>query len=163
MLPDGYQLRQGSVTDHKLLVNFMIQTYQELFPEQKDLSHLADTVKKYFSPDTLLWWVESNKTELRLTPIACIWIGNAIDQVTGERYAHIFLVYVKPEHRYQGIATALLQIAQNWAKARGDRHIGLQVFCNNQPALNLYHRLGFETRSLLMLKPLITDNSSRMR
>jgi ribosomal protein S18 acetylase RimI-like enzyme len=44
--------------------------------------------------------------------------------------------------------------AQDWARARGDRQLGLQVFQSNQPALSLYHQLGFQTQSLWMVKPL---------
>ncbi len=44
--------------------------------------------------------------------------------------------------------------AEDWAMARGDRQIGLQVFQSNQPALNLYHRLGYQTQSFWMIKPL---------
>ena len=87
-------------------------------------------------------------------PIACLWMGNAVDQVSGDRYAHIFLLYVSPEYRRRGIAKALMNQAQDWAIARGDRQIGLQVFPHNKPALTLYQSLGFHTHSLLMLKPL---------
>jgi ribosomal protein S18 acetylase RimI-like enzyme len=125
----------------------MYRTYQELFPNQKDFSHLAKTVEQYFCQDTPLWWVE-----LEQTPIGCLWMGTAIDQITGERYAHIFLVYVAPPHRGQGIAKVLMGEAQSWAKFRGDGQIGLQVFPNNQPALNLYQQLGYQTHSLMMLK-----------
>jgi ribosomal protein S18 acetylase RimI-like enzyme len=86
------------------------------------------------------------------SPIACLWVGNAIDQVQGNRHAHIFVLYVAPEHRRRGIGTALMQYVENWAMQRGDRQIGLQVFQSNQPALNLYHRLGYQTQSLWMIK-----------
>jgi ribosomal protein S18 acetylase RimI-like enzyme len=44
--------------------------------------------------------------------------------------------------------------AEDWARTRGDRQIGLQVFQYNQPAINLYRQLGYHTQSLLMVKPL---------
>jgi ribosomal protein S18 acetylase RimI-like enzyme len=88
------------------------------------------------------------------SPVACLWVGNAIDQVSGDRHAHIFLLYVVPEHRRQGIGKALMQYVEKWAIARGDRQIGLQVFQSNQPALNLYNQLGYQTQSLWMLKEL---------
>jgi ribosomal protein S18 acetylase RimI-like enzyme len=155
-LPSGYQLQLGSSKDKALLIKFLSIAYQELFPHQKDFSHLSKTVEQYFSRKTPLWWVESlqNSSEvpsLRL-PVACLWMGNAINQITGERYSHIFLVYVSPSHRRQGIAKALIQEAQNWAIARGDKQIGLQVFPQNESALNLYHNLGFYANSFLMLK-----------
>lgn len=150
LLP-GYQLRNGSGIDRALLVKFMRLTYQELFPNQ-NFSHLAETVEQYFSKDTPLWWVERSLDPNQL--VACLWLGNAIDQVTGDRHAHIFLLYVLPEHRRRGIAKALMNHAENWARARGDRQMGLQVFQINQPALNLYQQLGYQNQSIWMLKPL---------
>ncbi|MBD2343180.1 GNAT family N-acetyltransferase [Anabaena subtropica FACHB-260] len=94
-------------------------------------------------------WLPCSSTS---SPVACLWMGNAIDQIQGDRHAHIFLLYVLPEHRRRGIATALMQYAENWAKQRGDRQIGLQVFQSNPPALNLYNHLGYQTQSLWMVK-----------
>jgi ribosomal protein S18 acetylase RimI-like enzyme len=146
-LPDGYDFRLGKGGDRSLLIHFLQQAHREFSPEPKDLSHLADTVKQYFSADTPLWIVEKNRKA-----IACLWMGNAVDQVSGERYGHIFLVYVDPQHRRQGIATELIDRARQWAKGHGQRQIGLQVFLANENALSLYRNLGFQTRSLLMLE-----------
>ena len=154
-LPEGYQLRLASLRDRPLLLKFIRLSYQELFPNQKDFSHLLETVERYFNKDTPVWWVETKAQQSKeKLSIACLWVGNAIDQTNGDRYAHIFLLYVSPEHRTQGIGSVLMHQAQNWAKARGNRQIGLQVFPNNQPALNLYKNLGYQTHSLLMLKSL---------
>jgi ribosomal protein S18 acetylase RimI-like enzyme len=147
-LPCGYSIHRGSSLDRALLVKFMQQTYQELFPKQ-DFSHLVRTVEQYLSSETPLWWVQLQEG---VTPVACIWMGNAINQVTGDRYTHIFLLYVVPEHRRQGIGRALMYHAENWAENRGDRQIGLQVFQSNSAALNLYNHLGYETQSLSMMK-----------
>ena len=81
-------------------------------------------------------------------------MGNAIDQVSGDRHPHIFLLYVIPEYRQQGIGTALMQYLEDWATKRGDHQIGLQVFLSNTPALNLYHQLGYQEQSLWMVKSL---------
>ena len=155
LLP-GYYLRVGSSLDRALLVKFMQRTYQDLSPEH-DFSHLAHTVEQYFFKDTPLWWVdfvgegqaESNSSP---QPVACLWVGNAIDQVQGDRHTHIFLLYVKPEHRRRGVGTALMRHVENWAIAKGARQIGLQVFQSNQGATNLYNQLGYQTQSLWMVK-----------
>lgn len=165
LLP-GYLLRTGTRRERETLLKFLQLSYQEFCPEQTDFSHLTLTVKQYFSRETPLWWVEPAKSEFSgdssavstsvplSQPVACLWMGNAIDQVKGDRYAHVFLLYVLPEHRRQGIGSALMRYAQDWARARGDRQIGLQVFQNNQPALKLYHQLGYQTQSLWMIQPL---------
>ncbi len=171
LLP-GYQLSQGSGLDRAKLVKFMHQTYQEIEVDG-EFGHLAQTVEQYLSKQTPLWWVEwypedsqknlqsqeslsihpSNQHPQPLT-VGCLWLGNAIDQVSGDRHAHIFLLYVAPEHRRRGIGKALVHQAETWARERGDRKIGLQVFLSNQPALNLYQKLGYKTQALSMLKPL---------
>lgn len=157
-LPAGYQLRLGTGLDRALLVKFLQRTYAERFPTGT-FSHLAGTVDQYFSAETPVWWVERAETSTglpssRATPLACLWLGNAIDQTTGERHAHIFLLYVTPEHRRRGLGTALVRYAEEWAKKRGDRQIGLQVFASNTPALTLYRSLDYQTQSLWMVKTL---------
>jgi len=155
----------------------MQRTYQDIFPQQ-DFSHLARTVEQYFSNETPLWWVEEeegvegDKRIINFSsptphtphptlhfplPIACTWVGNAIDQVQGDRHAHIFLLYVVPEHRRRGIGTALMRYIENWARIRGDHQIGLQVFESNTAALNLYNQLGYQTQSLWMIRSLHSD------
>jgi len=138
-----------------MLVKFMQRSYQDVFPEQ-DFSHLAQTVQQYLSRDTPLWWVEEDDVENTSPhpPIACLWVGNAIDQIGGSRHAHIFLLYVMPAYRRRGIGTALMRYVEKWAMQRGDRQIGLQVFQSNQAALNLYNQLGYQTQSLWMVKSL---------
>ena len=166
-LPQGYFLRQGSVLDKPLLLKFLNRTYQELSADE-NFGHLSNTLNAYFSQETPVWWVETGQnrqenspclpsfssSQSRRTPVACLWLGLAIDQLTGDRHAHVFLLYVSQLHRRRGIGRSLMQLAERWARERGDRQIGLQVFQDNDPALNLYRALGYETQSLWMIKSL---------
>ncbi|NDJ16499.1 GNAT family N-acetyltransferase [Myxacorys almedinensis] len=160
-LPWGYRLQRGSAIEHSRLLKVMEQTYTELYPGGT-FSHLAATVEQYCSPETPIWWVEQTEEvepsmlprRSRPKPIGCLWLGHAIDNATGARHAHIFLLYVAPPHRRQGIGAALMRQAEAWAKAKGAPQIGLQVFETNQPALNLYRSLGYHTQSFWMTKPL---------
>lgn len=163
MLVPGYWMRSGSGLDRALLVKFMQRTYQELLPDQ-NFAHLAQTVERYFSSNTPLWWVESEDiSKINWHPaqrVACLWLGSAVDQVHGDRHTHIFLLYVDPKHRHQGIGSALMHHVDVWAKARGDRQIGLQVFQFNQPALAFYQKLGYQTQAFWMIKPLTNQSNS---
>ena len=143
----------------------MKRTYVER--QAGSYAHLAQTVDQYLSPETPLWWVEHelpaepagrSLAAQRSQPIACLWMGTAIDQIKGDRNAHIFLLYVAPEHRRQGIGSALMSHAENWAKSRGDRQIGLQVFRSNQLAIDFYYDRGFEAQSLWMVKALTGED-----
>ena len=167
-LPSGYRLRLGSSLDQALLLKVLQQTYKEFEPREK-YSHLAQTVEQYLSRETPLWWVElndsrgetSSRSFSKVTqPVACLWLGTAINQLRGNRHAHIFLLYVSPEHRRKGIGAALMAHAEDWARSRGDQQIGLKVFQANRPALNLYQQLGFQTQSLWMVKQLNEESGS---
>jgi ribosomal protein S18 acetylase RimI-like enzyme len=164
LLLPGYWLRTGSGLDRLLLVKFMQQTYQELYPTEST-HHLAQTVDRYFSGETPLFWVETENlledhsvssllTHPLPQPVGCLWLGNAVDQIKGDRHTHIFLLYITPPHRRQGLGSAMMTYAEAWAKERGDRQIGLQVFQSNQPALNLYTKLGYQPQSISMMKSL---------
>jgi GNAT superfamily N-acetyltransferase len=152
-LPTGYRLKKGTKSDRDFLVKYMELTYQELYPAQRDFCHLRTTVNQYFGDRTPLWLVETAR-EIQWSTVACLWMGNAVDQRSGNYYAHIFLIFVEPEHRHYGIGKALIQTAENWARARGDRQIGIQVLVANHQALNLYQNAGFKTQSLSLIKPL---------
>ncbi|MCY7283147.1 MAG: GNAT family N-acetyltransferase [Cyanobacteria bacterium CAN_BIN43] len=124
----------------------MQRTYQELYPAHT-FAHLAQTIEQYLSSETPLLWVEQAQK-----PVACLWMGNATDQICGDRHTYIFLLYVNPAHRRQGIGAALVKQAEDLARERGDRQIGLQVFQQNRPALSLYENLGYAVQSLWMTK-----------
>jgi GNAT superfamily N-acetyltransferase len=145
-----YHLVTGSSIDAATLLKFLQITYQELYPAQRDYQHLQLTVDRYFSTETPLWFVTTANAE----KIACLWIGIAIDQITGVRHPNIFLIYVDPDRRRQGIGRALIGHAETWARSQGYTQIGLQVFTTNQPAIELYQQLGYESRSISMMREL---------
>lgn len=149
-LPPGYTLKLGSEADRPQLIQFMQRHYLELFPGQPQ-THFAATVDQYLSAATPLWWVLPAATA---APVACLWLGSAIDQRDGASQAYVLLLYVDPTHRRRGLATALLQQAQTWAAARGDRQISLQVFVDNLPAQRLYAVLGYEPDVVTLKKQL---------
>lgn len=146
----GYSLRAGSTLDRATVVKFMERTYAELAPHQP-IGHLAATVDRYLSRETPIWWViPTNGT----APIAGLWLGQATDQRSGILHPYVLLLYVAPDHRRQGIATALFTVAHQWAQQEGHRQISLQVFSNNQAAQTLYTHLGYQPEAVLMKKEL---------
>lgn len=56
---------------------------------------------------------------------------------------HITNVAVHPEYKRQGIACGLLKILQDTVKLRGILRITLEVRKSNDPAKDLYKKLGF--------------------
>ena len=155
-LPAHLQLRQGGQGERSRLLEFMVYTYQETYPHQT-FPHLATTIDHYWSQQTPIWWVETPKAEA----IACLWLGHAVDQGTGERYTHIFLLYVAPGYRRRGIGTVLMHQAEAWAREQGAPQIGLQVLTTNQSATAFYQALGYQPQALSLLKRLSASPRSK--
>ena len=57
---------------------------------------------------------------------------------------HVFGMYVAPNHRRKGIASALLQESETYARRHGSTSIDLLVETNNEPAIKLYQKAGYE-------------------
>lgn len=148
----GYRLRVGSSRDRATVVTFMERTYTELDPHQPR-GHIAKTVDRYLSRETPLWWVDVDSTAgASAAPVGLIWLGQATDQRSGVLHPYVLMLYVAPDHRRRGIATALLTAAEAWAQQRGHGQITLQVFSYNQAAQALYQSLGYLPEALLLKK-----------
>jgi ribosomal protein S18 acetylase RimI-like enzyme len=149
---DGYGLRSGSTGERPILVKFMQRNYAEL-DDRLPLNHIAATVDRYLSRNTPIWWVAPDiSPDQGSSPIACLWLGQAIDQRTGNPHPYVLLLYVDAAHRRRGIATALLETAHGWAHRQGNSQISLQVYSDNQAAQALYRKLGYQPEALLMKK-----------
>lgn len=63
-------------------------------------------------------------------------------------------VYVRPECRGEGVATALLDRAHEWAAARGCERTALSVNVANEAARSLYDGQGYDSRRLKLDRPI---------
>ena len=57
--------------------------------------------------------------------------------------AHLFQVWVAPEHRGRGVGQLLLEAVLAWARTAGVRELALDVTRGDTPAVRLYARAGF--------------------
>lgn len=158
----NYRLEAGSSLQRARLVKFMQRAYREMICESHchaPGAHLADTVQRHLSPQSRIWWLIDERTGTlpiglpgtqSQEPIGCLWLGEAIDQRSGHRQAYVFLLYVAPDHRHQGLGTALMHHARTWAKHQNYRQISLQVFEDNLAAIALYEKLGYRSKSKWM-------------
>ena len=79
--------------------------------------------------------------------IGAVWLRGA-GEVTA-RYFTLGLAVV-PEHQRQGIGTFLMEYALDFCRRNGGRQVQLKVHPNNEAALRLYRRFGFEVTNLDM-------------
>lgn len=64
-----------------------------------------------------------------------------------EKEAYIDNIVVAPAYRRQGIGSALLNAAQEWAKATGHSHAWGKVINSNHASIGMVRKAGFEADS----------------
>ena len=70
-------------------------------------------------------------------------VGYAFGELDSVGYAHVNIVYVVPERRRQGVATALLAAFGERAREQGIEHLTLDVAVRNEAGRQAWRRLGF--------------------
>jgi ribosomal protein S18 acetylase RimI-like enzyme len=78
--------------------------------------------------------------------------GDSPDDPATYAWAHD--IFVKPAHRRQGVATALMAEAESFVRSRGARELRLGVLDRNADARALYRGLGFREYVRVLTKPL---------
>ncbi len=76
------------------------------------------------------------------------------DGVTDEPCGYVSLLAVDKDAEGSGVATRLMEAAEQWARERGYRFLSLDVFADNHRAVDFYKRSGFGSETLRMVKPL---------
>jgi GNAT superfamily N-acetyltransferase len=76
------------------------------------------------------------------------------DGVTDEPCGYVSLLATTKDAEGSGVATRLMTAAEDWARGRGYRLLGLDVFADNHRAIDFYRRGGFKTETRRMVKPL---------
>ncbi len=70
-------------------------------------------------------------------------LGPALSMLSPVAFGFVYDVWVAPEARRQGVATALLHHAVAWCRAQGLGTLKLEVTAQNAAARGLYASLGF--------------------
>jgi len=66
------------------------------------------------------------------------------------KFALLDNIFVRETYQNEGIATQLMDIAEAWAKDKGASKIELQLYTNNEKALQFYQSMGFNPFMALM-------------
>ena len=75
------------------------------------------------------------------------------------RYAFIDELYLRPQHRGQGIGTQTLAFAEDACRVLGVQALHLEVDFDNPKAQRLYHKVGYQRHDrFLMTKNLVSHS-----
>ncbi|MDW3212088.1 MAG: GNAT family N-acetyltransferase [Reichenbachiella sp.] len=71
-------------------------------------------------------------------------IKDGKDFQSHKKFAYLGFMFVKPDHRGQGIITQILDELKSWSQSRGINEIRLEVYDDNEPAVRAYEKAGFK-------------------
>jgi len=84
-----------------------------------------------------------------------IHLHSATDYYRRRDHGHVADIVVAEAYEGQGVATALLAQAEEWARGQGFDWLTISVFEANGRAARLYERLGFGRDIARLVKPLV--------
>ncbi|MEO5979343.1 MAG: GNAT family N-acetyltransferase [Chryseolinea sp.] len=93
-------------------------------------------------------------------PIGCGYaqIRDALDYLKHLQYAHVGLIYVKPEFRGNGVTRAMIGVLGEWILSMGVHEMRLEVYHDNVKARRAYEKAGFAPHMLSMRMDLRDDS-----
>ena len=77
--------------------------------------------------------------------IGCFWVSFHEDRDTGFRFADVQDLYIEESFRRAGIASQLLSMAEDQAKANGAKVIRSGTGCENAKSIGLHEKMGYYT------------------
>ena len=67
------------------------------------------------------------------------------------RHAYLGFMYVVPEHRGKGVNQLIIEALKQWSLSQNITELRLDVYSENQPAINAYEKAGF-TKYLIEMR-----------
>jgi len=103
------------------------------------------------SPAEAMFIGEWNRTVIAV--LRCVESGGS-PLLLPDRYCYVSSVYVRPEHRRQGVLRALLAAAELWCEERGLTEMRLHSSTTSPVAIDTWDALGFEVVEHVRRRPL---------
>ena len=139
--------RIAEIKDAEKLLDYIIKVKSENLDTLFKMLHTPtiteekDFIKSYMDSGGIIFMAEDNDIVVGL--------------LTAGRYFNTQLkhslkigITVLKGYRDKGIGTQLMMLLFEWSKFHDVKRIELEVFSNNQKAIKLYKRLGFETEGI---------------
>lgn len=154
-------IREATERDYEALCAIIEQVdsiHRDALPERFKSPNGPPREREYIlnairSPDVDIFVAQ---TESRLVGFVHVVIRQVPDVpiLVPRRYAVVENLAVGEEHRRIGIGLALMERAEEWARAKGVTSIELNVYAFNRVAQRFYQKLGYEILSHRMTKAL---------
>lgn len=127
-----YEIRQAAISDLEVLDENIPSSINAPQIEEQQLGHSSFLIAFDGSKPVgrlVVRWDGSKKNEIRtLVPDT----------------PNISMLRTRQDRRGQGVGSSLMEAAENLAKQKGYKKMGLSVAIDNETAKRLYHRIGYQ-------------------
>jgi ribosomal protein S18 acetylase RimI-like enzyme len=154
---DCLHIRKMEETDKEFIIGLSTRFTEFDFMEWRDPQVMKDAQLKMakeavFSddPDSDIFVVEDDRKNL----LGFLHMTKNVDYFSGEEQGYISSIAVAKEGEGKGIARKLMEKAEEWTRSKGYKQLTLNVFAQNERAINLYKKFNFENEIVKMVKEL---------
>ena len=124
------EIRPYSESDQDSVVGL----WRDVFPGPPPWNHPAADIRRKLALQRELFLVAVAGSDV---------VGTAMAGYDGHR-GWVYYVGVSPEHRRQGIGTALMKSVEQALASMGCPKLNLQIRAGNEQVVSFYRKLGFE-------------------
>lgn len=120
-----------------------LELRRDLWPHCSEAEHLAEMTATCLKPNQLAAYVAKDEAE---SPVGFVEVALRTDYVNGTSSSPVGFIegiYVIPSARQQGVARALVQMAEAWARANGCREMASDARIENEASHAMHRALGF--------------------
>ncbi|MDK2596165.1 GNAT family N-acetyltransferase [Pseudoalteromonas obscura] len=96
-------------------------------------------------------WLQVAEYDNEIIATGYVQIRPSKQSLTHANHGYLGFMFVSPEFRGQGLNKKIIQHLMSWAESKGVYDFYLDVYNDNQAAINAYQKLGFKP-SLLEMK-----------
>jgi len=120
-----------------------LELRRELWPHCCEAEHLSEMSATCSNPSDLSAYLAKDEAE---RPVGFVEVALRTDYVNGTNSSPVGFIegiYVIPSARQRGVARALVQTAEAWARANGCREMASDARIENETSHAMHRALGF--------------------
>ncbi|KZX01570.1 acetyltransferase [Pseudoalteromonas luteoviolacea] len=144
-------VRAATIEDKTSLLNLeqaVVEAERPFNPQIKTTAHYYDLDDLLINENAQVVVAEHKGT---IIATGYVQIRQSKQSLTHSKHGYLGFMYVSPEFRGQALNQSIIQSLMAWAEPKGICDFYLDVYNDNQAAINAYQKLGFEP-SLLEMK-----------
>jgi ribosomal protein S18 acetylase RimI-like enzyme len=153
------EIRRATIDDLELIKEIKLEAKASERTYNKSLKPIEQTKELYFS------YLKSDLENSDRAVFIAIDQDKPVGIITGRIYTtllirrlpkkgHISNLFIEPTHRKKGLASKLANELLNWFKTEGIEDVHLGAALQNDPALQMFKKLGFQEYAIEMKKSL---------